>query len=75
MLASLSHPNIIGYHEAFISKGILHIVLDYADGGDLGQKIKALKRSRAGSRKVSYGFPEQQVLHWFTQILCALAYL
>lgn len=43
ILASLQHPNIITYHESFISNGSLHIVLDYADGGDLAAKIKQRK--------------------------------
>ena len=33
VLSMLKHPNIIGYHESFISEeGILNIVIDYADG-------------------------------------------
>ncbi|GMH43120.1 hypothetical protein BSKO_11042 [Bryopsis sp. KO-2023] len=32
---SLSHPNVIGFREVFVSGEHLCIVLDYADGGDL----------------------------------------
>lgn len=41
ILASLNHPNIVGYREAFIdeSSESLCIVMDYLNGGDLYQKI------------------------------------
>ena len=37
MLASIQHPNIIGYKEAFIeeSTSCLCIIMEHADGGDL----------------------------------------
>jgi len=42
ILASLSHPNIIGYKEAFFddSSKTLNIVMEYADDGDIEKKIK-----------------------------------
>ena len=40
ILASLSHPNIIGYKEAFFdqSTNTLNIVMEFADEGDLEKK-------------------------------------
>jgi NIMA (never in mitosis gene a)-related kinase len=37
ILASINHPNIIGYKEAFFedSTSCLCIIMEYADGGDL----------------------------------------
>ena len=37
ILASLSHPNIVGYKDAFFDDSTLTlcIVMEYADGGDL----------------------------------------
>ena len=42
LLASFSHPNIIGYKEAFFDEksSTLNIVMEYADDGDLSTKIK-----------------------------------
>ena len=42
ILASLSHPNIIGYKEAFYDERskTLNIVMEYADDGDIAHKIK-----------------------------------
>ena len=48
ILASVSHPNIIGYKEAFWdnkSKS-LNIVMEYCDDGDLETKIKIMKRNK-----------------------------
>lgn len=37
ILASIQHPNIIGYKEAFFedSSNCLYVVMEHADGGDL----------------------------------------
>jgi NIMA (never in mitosis gene a)-related kinase len=42
ILASISHPNIIGYKEAFFDEdtATLNIVMEYADDGDLETKIQ-----------------------------------
>ena len=41
ILASINHPNVIGYKEAFFedTSNSLCIVMELADGGDLLQKI------------------------------------
>ena len=46
LLASLSHPNIIGYKETFcdILTGDLCIVMEYGDGGDLAKRIEFNKK-------------------------------
>lgn len=33
ILSRLKHKNVIRYREAFVSKGLLHIVMEYADQG------------------------------------------
>jgi len=40
VLAALRHPNIVAYKESFVEARKLHIVMDYADGGDLFTAIK-----------------------------------
>jgi NIMA (never in mitosis gene a)-related kinase len=41
IIEHLQHPNIVKFIETFkTKKGKLCIVMDYADGGDIGQKIK-----------------------------------
>ena len=43
ILEVLSHPNIIRFKEVYKTKaGQLCIVMDYADGGDMADKIKEL---------------------------------
>jgi NIMA (never in mitosis gene a)-related kinase len=39
-LASIQHPNVVQYREAFIDgKKFLCIIMDYAEQGDVFQKI------------------------------------
>jgi len=40
ILASISHPNIIAYKEAFIYENALCIVMELASGGDLSSLIE-----------------------------------
>lgn len=68
VLASLKHPYIVRYRESFFEDGTLAIVMDYADGGDLDQRIKTMKNTRSH-------FPETRVRRWFTQMVLGLQYL
>jgi NIMA (never in mitosis gene a)-related kinase len=47
ILASVNHPNVASYKEAFFEQatGTLCIVMEFADGGDLQSKIDAAKRT------------------------------
>ena len=66
LLKLREHPNIIRVHEHFMEKGCLCIMMDYADGGDLAQRIEAQAASRSP-------FQEEQVIDWFVQVSAALA--
>lgn len=70
ILASVKNPYIVGFKEAFIIKDTqeLCIIMDYAGGGDLSDKIKRcqLKNMR---------FPEMVVLRFFRQLCLALSEL
>ena len=55
------HPNIIRVHEYFMDQGRLCILMDYADGGDLAQRLEA-------QAAASTNFTEDQVLDWFVQV-------
>ena len=35
ILKQLDHPSIIKYYTSFVEKDVLHIVMEFADGGDL----------------------------------------
>ena len=47
ILASVNHPNVIGYKEAFWDdqNNTLNIVMEYADDGDLQTKIQNMKKN------------------------------
>lgn len=63
---TISHPNIIGIVECFDSDDQYNIILDFAEGGDMDQRI----RSREGEF-----FPEDVILDWFVQLCFAIHYL
>jgi NIMA (never in mitosis gene a)-related kinase len=68
VLSSLKHPYIISYRESFTEGKSLAIVMDYADGGDLHQRIQL-------TRRAGKCLPEEKVLRWFTEATLALKYL
>ena len=41
VMRQIDHTNIIKYYDSFISNMSLVIVMEYAQGGDLAQKIRA----------------------------------
>merc|ERR1719486_1351263 len=68
VLASLKHPYIVSYRESFTENGMLAIVMDYAEGGDLHQRISI-------TRKARQTFPESQIIRWFTEAVLGLKYM
>jgi len=70
VLDALQHPHIVRYFEAFEERGCLHIVLEFADSGDLAQQIAAQKKRADGAP-----FGEAQLLRWFAQTASALQYV
>ena len=67
ILASIDHPNIIGYKECFLNyqNQFLYIVMEHADGGDLLQKINEYKKAK----KL---FDENQIWSYAIQIINGL---
>ena len=64
ILSALDHPNIVRFMEVYkTKKKRMHIVMEFADGGDLQDRIKG-QRGRH--------FSESQVLDWFTQMCLGL---
>ena len=70
ILASLRHPNIVGYREAFYDEPskTLNIVMEYADDGDIAHKIQENLKRRLR-------FEESTLWEWIIQILEGLKYL
>ncbi len=69
ILGKLDHQNIIKLFEVFdskIPKHTLNIVTEYADGGDLSEKIKSQNNKP---------FTESEILDYFTQICLALKHI
>ena len=71
ILAKLDHPNIIKFYDVFESKKpkhMINIVTEYADGGDLSEKIKERKNKNGN-------FTESEILDYFTQICLAIKHI
>merc|ERR1719160_105376 len=68
VLSCLKHPYIVSYRESFSENSTLAIVMDYADGGDLYQRISR-------TRKAGQSIPERQIVRWFTEASLALKYM
>ncbi|KAL5004448.1 hypothetical protein ScPMuIL_017904 [Solemya velum] len=66
VLARCQHRNIIKYSEAFIEESSLGIVMEYANKGDLHNRIQKQK---------GIHFTKEVVLDWFVQICLALQYI
>ena len=69
ILQKLDHQNIIKFIDFFINKEkkTLNIVTEYADGGDLSEKINKQPKKNL--------FPENEILDYFTQICLALKHI
>merc|ERR1712156_1119470 len=67
ILASINHPNVIGYKEAFFedATNTLNVVMEFADGGDLLMKIN-------NHKKLNTNFTEKEVWHFYIQIVRGL---
>uniref|UniRef100_A0A7S1NHD4 non-specific serine/threonine protein kinase n=1 Tax=Eutreptiella gymnastica TaxID=73025 RepID=A0A7S1NHD4_9EUGL len=69
LLEQVDHPFIIKFVDSFIDPdGKMFIIMEYADGGDLGGRIKLQRRRREH-------FSERQIMLWFTQLCLALDHL
>jgi len=57
LLASIKSKYVISYREAFFDEkdNTLSMVMEYADGGDLYQKIKKAKKIKLYSKNQTYG--------------------
>ena len=66
VLAMLSHPCIIKSYGSFVENHVLHIVMEFAEGGDLTEQIQNAKKKH---------FKEKQILTWFVEICLALKYI
>mmetsp|Transcript_105327 Transcript_105327/g.298122 ORF Transcript_105327/g.298122 Transcript_105327/m.298122 type:complete len:416 (-) Transcript_105327:59-1306(-) len=68
VLSSLKHPYVVSYRESYTENRNLVIIMDYADGGDLHQRIQKTKQ---GGKII----PEEKILRWVTEATLAMKYL
>jgi len=70
LLSKLKHPNIVTFWESFSENNCLHIVMEFADGGDLDHYIKNHAKLHKNKE-----IPEPQVLHLFVQMALAIKHI
>ncbi|OHT06090.1 AGC family protein kinase [Tritrichomonas foetus] len=68
ILQTLKHTNIIKYRNCTKNGNKIFILMDYADGGDLDQFIRAQEKKKKR-------LPEDKILDIFVQICLGLKYL
>jgi len=68
ILQSLNHPNIIHCYENFIHDNVLYIVMEYAEGGDLQQRI-------VEARDIGRNISEEEIWKLLLQIIRALSHM
>lgn len=57
LLRSLESPFILKYHNHFLKGGVMHICMEYAEGGTVEEKIKQFKDN-------SVHIPEDYIINW-----------
>jgi serine/threonine protein kinase len=68
VLKTLNHPYIVKYHDSFIEKDQICIVMDFCEKGDLHGKVKkAQEQDRI--------FDPSQILDWFCQLAIGLEHI
>lgn len=67
ILRTLRHENVVRYEERYVDteNGILYIVMELCEGGDLGSVIKKCRRTKTH-------LPEETVWGFFAQMTAAL---
>ena len=68
LLIALQHPNIVKTMESFVQDETLHIAMQYCEGGDLAERIKATKKAKES-------FSKRQILEWLVQIVMAVGHI
>ena len=68
LLKNLNHPNIVSYKTSYICQGLLMIVMEYCEVGDLSFHIK--KKLQKGEN-----FTETEIFNWFVQLCLSLEYI
>ncbi|KAA6397197.1 MAG: putative Serine/threonine-protein kinase Nek4 [Streblomastix strix] len=65
MLRRFDCPFIVKYFESFSERGMLFIIMEYCDDGDLNGYFQICKTNKQL-------IPEERIIDWFTQILIGL---
>jgi NIMA (never in mitosis gene a)-related kinase len=68
LLSDFKHPNIVNFKKFSFDRDYAYMEMEYADGGDLRQRIKEKIKKRES-------FSEGQIVAWFLEICSAIQYI
>lgn len=68
VLKTLNNPFVVQYHDSFIEKDQICIVMDFCEKGDLYGKVKE-------AREKGFKFNSSMVLDWFCQLALGLEHI
>ncbi|KAM3142973.1 hypothetical protein pb186bvf_005036 [Paramecium bursaria] len=68
LLKVLTAPTIIKYYESFIESDSINIIMEYAEGGSLYDKIQTNQRE-------GVQFDKDQILYWLAQLVIAIQFM
>ena len=68
MLKQLDHPNIVSHKHTFFEKGVLIIMMEFCEYGDMAYHIR--KKKQAKER-----FTETEIMNSFVQLCLSLEYV
>lgn len=64
----MGHPNIVAHKHTFIEKGVLIIIMEFCEYGDLAYHIRKKKNKNEK-------FTESEIMNWFVQLCLSLEYV
>jgi len=64
----LNHANVVRYHDSFIEKEYMCMVMDYCERADFQRRVK--KAKQCGKY-----FPQAQILDWLVQLSLGLQHI
>lgn len=64
----MNHANVVRYHDSFVEKEYMCMVMDYCERADFQRRVKKAKQQ-------GKFFPQAQILDWLVQLSLGLQHI